>query len=176
MAAIRVPLLLLALLAFAAGCARSDAWDPGQARLLAGWCEDVARGRQRDADELQIPDPPPGFTAAAAWAAGDRLADGSRRPPAHLRTRAARWPALARALADGRVVTVPGSGLVAPRPGLTPAVRAAAEDLADAENLDRRSIDAVVSRLAGATAAGFPPAAAAQRDAQDAAAGGRPWR
>lgn len=161
-------LLVVVAIATLTGCARAPVIDEAHAVLLAGWIEDTVRGRSRDPGELAVEDAGSGLSAAAAWLCG------GARPPDVLRSRQARWNDLAAALAEGSVVTVPGLGLVAPRPGLARPLRLRAESLADGENLDRRSIDRI---LAGLCRDRDPVlrAAAAARDRADAAAGGRAW-
>lgn len=165
---------VFAALCLLAACARGNGLNPDQAVALAGWVEDVARGRSRDPDELAVEDAGSGLAAAAAWLRGAGQPGGATQPPEILRSRAARWPELGAALAAGAVVTVPGLGLVAPRPGLGREARARAEALADGENLDRRTLDRVLAGRSGERDL-LLRATAAARDRADAEAGGRPW-
>ena len=155
------------------GCG-SHRQDPTAAEYqrLASWIEDIARGLPRDPDELVSATASEGWAQATGWARGGEVS-GRRTPPPQVANRAARWPTLAAALRDGSLVLAP-TGLVAPRPDLPPAYRRVAEPLADQENLDRRSIDRIVSGLAG-DAQAWQAESTVLRTQRDREAGGKPW-
>jgi hypothetical protein len=165
------PVLLLAALLLAGCGAHRAAPSPDEHAHLASWIEDRARGLVRDPDELLIPTPSAGYAAAAGWARGGDH-DGQRTPPPQLLARTQRAARLNAAFSSGAVVAG-REGLVAPRPGLAPYPRREAEQLADAENLDRRTIDRVIGGLAG-DEQGWLAASRTVRAARDAAAGARP--
>ncbi len=165
-----IRILLLALLVLAgSGCATRTP-EPG---VLAWWIEDHVHGLPRRIEELQSSTPPP--AALLDFLAGDDV-DGQRSPPRLIQRRSARLPVLREALRDGHLLLQDGELL--PAPGLRGPARRAAEDLADAENLDRRQIDVLVLRLGAfgedATMR-YRDAIHAARAQYDREAGGRPW-
>lgn len=142
-------LIALLVLALAYGCAArpASAWQPGEAEAVAWWCEDVAHGLNRDPGEVAFIGGSPRADEVAGWIGGSQIR-GHYEPPRRLAARRARWPAIAAALASGDALPAGDSGLLMPFPGVEPARRAAVNALIDAENDDRRFIDAVV-RAAG---------------------------
>ena len=142
-------LFALAAVILTLGCAArpASAWQPEEAEAVAWWCEDLAHGHDREPGELEFIAGSARASAVACWAAGVAARAGWE-PPRRLAARRARWPALASALASGSVLPAGDSGLLMPFPGVAPAQRAAVAALVDAENDDRRFLDAVV-RAAG---------------------------
>ena len=158
------------LLCSGCGSHRAQA-TPTEHAHLASWIEDRARGLPREADELLIPSPSAGYAEAAGWARGGDH-DGQHTAPPQITLRAARAQRVAAACVSGALVAAP-DGLVAPRPGLAPTTRREAEQLADSENIDRRTIDRIVGGLTG-DSQGWLTASIRLRSARDAEAGARP--
>lgn len=142
-------LIACLVLVLASGCTTrpASAWQPGEAEAVAWWCEDLAHGLVRDPGEIAFLAGSPRAEEVARWAAGSRIRDRWE-PPRRLAARRERWRALAAALADGSVLPAGDSGLLMPFPGVEPGRRAAVAALVDAENDDRRFLDAVI-RAAG---------------------------
>lgn len=164
-------LVIAAVLASAAlaSCAgRQEADDP--VTIAAWWIEDRARGIARRSDELRLLPPDPGLDRLAAWVDGD---------VPQLAARSRRWPQLTALFATGEIVLADGrfTGLVAPRPEPSGSLPADAAAIADAENHDRRLLDALArSRLGVAEQiARWNAVIAAIRREQDQAAGATTW-
>jgi hypothetical protein len=138
--------LLMALVVLLTGCQDRQVLSPDEGRIVAWYVEDIAHGHPRRPDELLVTDASVRMQRIAAWAVGDHIRD-LQEPPEVLRTRRQRLPALAAAFAQNQIVLAPG-GLVAPRPGLADDLGAIAATLADAENHDRRSLDAIIAGMA----------------------------
>lgn len=138
-------LIAVAALLTCLGCAfrPASAWQPAEAEIAAWWCEDVAHGLVRDPGELDLVAGSPRAADVARWAAGSDLA-GRWDMPHRLAARKARWPAIQALLASGEAIRAGDSGLLSPAPGVVPARRSAVSTLVDAENDDRRFIDAIV--------------------------------
>lgn len=168
-------LLALGLLA---GCTRSHPGvQPEELRIAARWIEDVAHGIPRRAGELDPVQASEEQRRLAAWAIGDDIS-GRRVPPRQLRARVARWPSLAAALRSRLLLIDRERGLVGPEPTLAPGDFALAAGIADAENADRRTIDAIVLARAQASqeaTAWYADAVRSARVELDAAAGGSAW-
>ncbi len=171
--------LLLALSLALSGCTRTR---PGvqfdELRVLANWIEDTTHGIPRRSGELELFGATAEFNQAAQWAAGSHIGD-QQRPPPQIQARMSRAPALAAALRS-QVVLIDGKqGLIGPAPGLSGAEFLLAAQIADAENHDRRTNDAIVlSRsLASAEAAAYyRETARLARVTLDLAAGGHAWQ
>ena len=158
------------------GCTRTR---PGvqldELRILANWIEDTAHGIPRRSGELELVEASAEFMQAAQWAGGSQIGENRRLPP-QINARRTRAPALAAALRSAVVLIDRRQGLVGPAPTLTGAEFQLAAQITDAENHDRRTVDAlVISRsTASAEAAGwYREAARAARVALDVAAGGQ---
>ena len=168
-------LLLIALLALAAcgGSPRRE-FVAGEADLVAWWCEDVARGHARSAGELRTEDSSAALERVAAWA-GTRSAVGDL--PQQLAARRARWPVVRSLLRQGLLVLVE-PGLVAVRPDASADDRSLAQPVADAENQERRTLEALVLSLAqpdDATTRRYRAALRAARIGLDQGVGGTLW-
>jgi hypothetical protein len=151
--------VLLAIAMAGCGVPRQEAAE--RATATAWWIEDRAHGLLRDPAELALDGGGERQTAIRRWLTGP--------PPARrFADRCARWPQLAPLIAQGRLQLMPG-GLLAPQPaedgGLDPRHTA----LADAENEDRRLVDALVVEWYGLAVDGdaFLAAAAQARAALD---------
>jgi hypothetical protein len=137
---------------------------------LTWWIEDAARGVPRSVDELLTATPPD--ARLLAYLHGDETPRGQR-PPLLIARRAARGPELRAAFQAGHVVLIDGE--VAPLPRLRGPERRAADAVADAENADRRQLDALVMALGDLTAEDYLPRIRAVRTALDQAQGGQVW-
>jgi hypothetical protein len=167
-----VPLAALAL----AACGDRRNLRPDEAEIVAWWIEDVAHGLPRRAEELRLVDASERMAHVADWASGDEIR-GERQPPRLLLARRNRHALLATMLEHGQAV-LDGKGLLAPRPGLELAEREVVEPVVDAENRDRRQLDAIVLALADVQqdgAADFLAAARKARTELDQQAGGKIW-
>lgn len=166
------------LIAVLGGCTRSyPGVQPEELQVAARWIEDVAHGIPRRAGELDPVAASDEQRRLAAWVAGDDIS-GRRELPRQLKARATRWPALAAALRSRLLLIDRSRGLVGPAPNLIGGDFTLAAGIADAENADRRTIDAIVLSRAQASqeAAGwYAEAVRAARVDLDAAAGGSSW-
>ena len=172
---IRLALALVASLVLA-GCARTHSGiQPEELLITARWCEDVARGIPRRPGELELVEASAQQRQLAQWLAGDDIS-GRFVPPHLLRERAARWPSVAAGLRSGVLLRDQERGLVGPAPTLAPGDFTLAAALADAENHDRRTLDALIlSRVEVSRGAErwYADAVLAARREADAAAGGQ---
>ena len=160
------------------GCTRTR---PGiqadELRILANWIEDTVHAIPRRVGELELLQASNEYRQAAQWASGSQIGDQRRLPP-QIKSRITRGGALAAALRSGVVLIDRKQGMVGPAPELTGAEFLLAAQIADAENHDRRTGDAVVlSRsTASVEAAGwYREAVREARVALDLAAGGSEW-
>jgi hypothetical protein len=161
------------LLAACGGAPRRDL-APGEAELVAWWCEDVARGQRRSAGELRTEHASAALGRVAAWA---ETPSASGAWPQQLATRRARWPVVRSLLRQGVLVVVE-PGLLAVRPGAGADERALAQPVADAENQERRTLEALVLSLAqpdDAITRRYRSALRAARTTLDEGAGGKRW-
>jgi hypothetical protein len=161
-----------------AGCLRTyPGATPDELTYTARWIEDAAHGIPRRPGELDLDASTPELAQVAAWLTGGPYSD--RHPlPHQIADRLARRPAITSALRNGVLLIDPERGLLGPSPHLASAEFGLAAGLADAENHDRRSADAIVlARSAcGETAAQrYTAAVIAARVALDTADGGRRW-
>jgi hypothetical protein len=131
-----------------ASCEQERGLPPDQMDLVAWYIEDVAHGNARDPGELVLPDAGEAMSKIAIWLAGGQVRD-QHIPPKQLETRRDRWPALRSLFLQGQVVALE-DGLVAPSPGLDSDDRLYVLPVVDAENHDRRNIDALVIGLSAA--------------------------
>ncbi len=175
----RYVLLLMGMaLVSLASCTRTP---PGvqheEMRILANWIEDSVHGIPRRPGELELFGASAEFTLAAQWAMGNAIRE-RRIPPQQIQARITRAPALKAALRSHVVHIEARQGMVGPAPQLTGADFVLAAQIADNENRDRRTIDAVVlsrSEASSEAAAWYREAAREARVAQDLAAGGTEW-
>lgn len=167
-------LLVLLLLAVACGSAPRRELTPREAELVAWWCEDVARGLARSPGELRIEQSSAALERVANWA-GTRSAIGDL--PLQLSARRARWPVVRSLLRQGILVVVE-PGLVAVRPDAPADERSLAQPVADTENQERRTLEALVLSLAqpdDGTTRRYRAALRKARMELDQAAGGTVW-
>lgn len=173
---VRASLLLVLLLFVLAGCGGAPRRElaPREADLVAWWCEDVARGHDRSPGELRTEDASAALARLATWAS-TRSAIGDL--PQQLVSRRARWPVVRSLLRQGVLVLVE-PGLLAVDPGASADERSLAQPVADTENQDRRTLEALVLALAqpdDATTRRYRAALRAARFDLDQAIGGRVW-
>lgn len=170
--------LALTVVVALSGCTRTrPGVQPDEVRILANWIEDTVHGIPRRSGELELLEASDEFRQAAQWASGSQVGDQRRLPP-QIQSRITRASALAAALRSRVVLIDRKQGLVGPAPDLTGAEFLLSAQIADAENHDRRTGDAVVlSRsTASAEAAGwYRDAVREARVALDLAAGGSEW-
>lgn len=174
----RIAAMILAITVALCGCTRTR---PGvqaeELRILANWIEDTTHGIPRRTGELELLTASAEYAQAAQWAGGSQIGDRQRLPP-QIQARIDRASALSAALRSQIVLIDRRQGLVGPAPSLTGAEFLLAAQIADAENRDRRTGDAlVISRSkASAEAAGwYRDAVRDARLALDLAAGGSEW-
>lgn len=144
--------------------------------LVTWFIEDVVHGNQRNPQELVLPDSSEEMERLATWLAGTSIRD-QYHPPLQVAARRDRWPALKALFRQGQAVVL-DDGLVAANPQVAKEDQSYALPIVDAENLDRRAIDALVIGLARAdrSQAGLWVArAAAARIALDTQGGAKRW-
>jgi hypothetical protein len=181
-------LAALALCGLAPGCANTRALSSDERELAVWFIEDVAHGHPRRPAELALTAPSTTMHRLADWLSGGtsgRYQQGGERapeeyhPPGALAARVERWPSLRALFAAHQVVALKG-GLVAARPDLKAEDAVIALPVVDHENLDRRSLDALVVGMvdegsgSGDRRAWLELAAATRREL-DLQAGAEPW-
>ena len=169
----RLLLITLVVLTACGGGPRREL-APQEADLVAWWCEDIARGHQRSAGELRTEHASAALARVATWA-GTRSPSGDL--PQQLATRRARWPVVRSLLEQGVLVLVE-PGLVAVRPDASADERSLAQPVADSENQERRTLEALVLSLAqpdDAVTRRYRSALRAARFTLDQGAGGTRW-
>ena len=172
------PVLLAACALAIAGCLRAyPGATPDELVYTARWIEDAAHGIPRRPGELDLDGRTPEQAQVAAWLTGGEFSD--RHPlPRQLADRVARRTAITSALRNGVLLIDAKRGLLGPSPDLASAEFGLAAGLADAENHDRRSTDAIVlarSACGEAAAKRYLTAVITARGALDSADGGRRW-
>ncbi len=145
--------------------------------IIAWYFEDVAHGVPRRPEELRLVDGSERMLRIAEWAEGSTI-HGVREQPRPLKARCARFPLLKTMLGRGQAVVMADSGLLAPRPDLPNDEAELVEPVVDAENQDRRLLDAIVLSMAKAYESEADAYLRAARDARidlDRRAGGSLW-
>ena len=147
--------LLLPLFLLLTSCGTQRELSIDECELTVWFIEDIAHAQARRPEELQLATPSTAMKRLASWLCGGtegRYQSGGQRapetyhPPGPLAARANRWPSLHALFLAHQVVVLP-SGLVAARPGLSTDDEAAALQLVDPENLDRRALEALVAGM-----------------------------
>lgn len=144
--------------------------------LVTWFIEDVVHGNPRNPQELVLPDSSEEMQRLATWLAGTSVRD-QYHPPLQVATRRDRWPALKALFRQGQAVVL-DDGLVAANPQLPKEDQSYALPIVDAENLDRRAINALVISLARADrseATTWVARATAARIALDTQGGAKRW-
>lgn len=166
----------LSLLIWFSSCAESRALPPEHADLIAWYIEDVAHGNVRKSDELVLTPSSDAMERVATWLAGGMVRD-QHIPPRQVASRRERWPALKALYLQGLVVVL-DDGLVAATPTLAKEDQAYVLPVIDSENLDRRSINALVISMVQADrneASLWLARSATARIALDTQAGAKRW-
>jgi hypothetical protein len=177
---IRGCLLILLIVWSGTACSSSRSLRQEEADIVVWYIEDCAHGNQRQPGEVQLVDGSAAMTEVARFLTGSSQ-DGEAVPPRMLDARQRRWPALKGLFRSGLAVVVadgPHRGLVAPNKGLSSADLSVASDLVDAENSDRRLLDALVlsaAGLEGGRQQRYRDAVAGIRIELDTAAGATVW-
>ena len=169
-------LLAMIVLSVLVGCGGPRPFTADHAELVAWWIEDVVRGAPREPDELRLTEPTTASDRVATWAAGSTVR-GESLPPPQVVARRARWPALRALFRQGMIVET-DYALVAARPDLARDDQDYVLPVIDAENHDRRAIEAVVAALAqlkGADLVAWVANARKARLTQDVEAGAKRW-
>ena len=168
---------LVAVIALSSCTRTRPGVQPEEVRILANWIEDTVHGIPRRPGELELLEASADYQQAAQWAGGSQIGDQRRLPP-QIQSRITRAVALAAALRSRVVLIDRTHGLIGPAPDLTGAEFLLAAQIADAENHDRRTGDAVVlsrSRASAEAALWYREAVREARVALDLAAGGNAW-
>lgn len=116
--------------------------------LVTWFIEDIAHGKTRNPQELVVPDSSEEMDRIATWLAGGSVRDHYQ-PPRQVASRRDRWPALKAMFLQSQVVVL-DDGLVGANPQQSKDDQAYALPIVDAENLDRRALDALVISMARA--------------------------
>ena len=171
---------MLALLLFAAwvltGCGEPRGVTGEQIDLVAWYIEDVAHGQTRNPQELKLSDRTPEMDNIATWLAGASLRE-QHQPPRQLASRRDRWPEVKALFAQGHAVVL-DDGLIGANPKSTREDQTYALPIVDAENRDRRSLDALLislSKCDRAEAKIWVARMAAARVALDVQGGAKRW-
>ncbi len=170
---------LLGVCAYAlllSGCGEPRGVSPEQVELVAWYVEDVAHEQRRDPRELTIPGSSEELTRIASWLTGTTVQE-QRLPPRQLAARRERWPVLKALFLQGQTVVL-DDGLVAANPTTSKEDQAYALPFVDAENRDRRTIDALLISMADAdhrAAKDWRARLTAARIALDVQGGAKRW-
>lgn len=116
--------------------------------LVTWFIEDVAHGNVRNPQELVLPDSNDELERIASWLAGGSERD-QYQPPRQIASRRDRWPVLKALFLQSQAVVL-DDGLVGANPQQSKEDQAYALSIIDAENLDRRALDALVISMARA--------------------------
>lgn len=149
--------------------------------LVTWFIEDVVHGNSRNPQELVLPDSNEEMERLALWLADGQARDAQTpdryQPPPQVASRRDRWPVLKALFLQGQAVLL-DDGLVAANPQLEKEDRAYALPIVDAENHDRRTLDALVISMARADrsqAKVWLARSVAARLALDAQGGAKRW-
>lgn len=129
-----LPVLLLVGLAGCGGAPRDLSRD--EARLVAWWCEDWARGVARESGELRTVGGSVALNRIADWI-DTRTVTATRH---HLTSRRQRWPVVRGFLSSGTLSTT-DDGLLVVSATASGETASLAQQIADAENQDRRTVE-----------------------------------
>jgi len=168
--------IMLVLLALTA-CGAVRGLSNDHAELVAWYIEDVARGTPRNPDELVLPMTTPEMARIASWLSGSKIKD-KRVQPRQIDERQKRWAAIHSLFIQGQVVILT-DGLLAPAPALSRTDQMYILPVVDAENQDRRSLDALIVSMSNSNHDGakrWVTTTAAARLALDTKAGATHWR
>ncbi len=145
----RAMLALLACLPFVlTGCGAARGVNNDNIDLVTWFIEDVAHGQTRNPQELVLPNSSEEMERLATWLTGTSVGD-QYHPPRQLANRRERWSVIKTLFRQGQAVVL-DDGLIAASPQLPKDDQAYALPIIDAENLDRRALDALVIAVAKA--------------------------
>lgn len=178
-----VPLTRRSLLLCVVACAllSSGCGDPrgvagDQIDLVAWYIEDVAHGQPRNPQELRVTNPTPEMDRIATWLAGTTVRE-QHQPPRQLASRRDRWPEVKALFVQGHAVVL-DDGLIGANPKASREDQTYALPIVDAENRDRRSLEALLISMAKcnhAEAKTWVARMAAARVQLDTQAGAKRW-
>lgn len=158
------------------GCGQTRGVRNDDIDLVTWFIEDLVHGLARNPQELVLPNSNEEMTRIATWLVGGNVRD-QYQPPRQVAMRRDRWPALKALFLQGQAVVL-DDGLVAANPQVTKEDQAYALPIIDAENLDRRAINALLISLARAdrgAATVWVTRSAAARVALDTQGGAKRW-
>lgn len=145
----RTALVTLALSPlFLTACGEPRGLSRDHIDLVTWFIEDVAHGNVRNPQELVLPDSSEEMERIATWLAGDNVRD-KYQPPRQVAARRDRWPALKALFLQSQAVVL-DDGLVGANPQASKDDQAYALPIVDAENRDRRALNALVISMAKA--------------------------
>jgi hypothetical protein len=158
------------------GCGETRGVRNDDIDLVTWFIEDLVHGLARNPQELVLPNSNEEMTRIASWLVGGNVRDHYQ-PPRQVAIRRDRWPVLKALFLQSQAVVL-DDGLVAANPQVTKEDQAYALPIIDAENFDRRAIDALLISLARAdrtAAAVWVARSAAARLALDTQGGAKRW-
>lgn len=167
---------LLGVLVLTSACGDPRGVSADQIDLVAWYVEDVAHGQTRNPQELRVTDATPEMERLATWLAGTTVREQNQ-PPRQLASRRERWPEVKALFVQGHAVVL-DDGLIGANPKSSREDQTYALPIVDAENRDRRSIDALLISLAKcnhAEAKSWVARMAAARVTLDTQAGAKRW-
>ncbi len=168
--------LMSVFIGFTSGCSSTRGLENNHAELVAWYIEDVVRGTARQPTELQVTNSNQALERVAGWLLGGDV-KGTHIHPNQIQDRMRRWSALRTLFIQGHVVVLQ-DGLVAPAQKLLREDKAYVLPVVDAENQDRRSIDALIISMSDAdrpAARQWLDQAAKARVTLDKQAGAQVW-
>lgn len=142
----RLPSLMSAPLALVlvlvSGCGEPRGVPTTDVDLVVWYIEDLVHGNPRNPQELVLPNSSEEMARIATWLAGGTVRE-QHLPPKQVASRRDRWPVLKSLFRQGQAVVL-DDGLVAANPLVSKDDLTYALPIIDAENLDRRSINALL--------------------------------
>ncbi|HEX3133895.1 MAG TPA: hypothetical protein VHX44_09985 [Planctomycetota bacterium] len=136
------------ILLLMSGCGDARGVNTTEVDLVAWFIEDLVHGNPRNPQELVLPNSSEEMERIATWLAGGTVRD-QYLPPRQVADRRDRWPALKALFRQGQAVVL-DDGLVAANPLVSKDDQAYALPIIDAENLDRRAINALLISMSKA--------------------------
>jgi hypothetical protein len=125
-------------------CSEPRGVTSDQMDLVIWYVEDVAHGQPRNPQELRVTNPTPEMDRIASWLSA---AGTNYQAPHKLSDRRERWPAIKSLIVQEHVVVL-DDGLLGANPAFSRTEQVHAMKIIDAENHDRRTIDALIINLA----------------------------
>ncbi len=158
------------------GCGEPRGVTGDHIDLVVFFIEDIAHGQQRNPLELKVSNATAEMNRIALWLGGI-VGRESYQPPQQLANRRDRWPEVKALFVQGHAVVL-DNGLIAANPKSRREDQTYALPIVDAENLDRRSLEALVISIARCThaeAKTWVAQFAAARIQLDTQAGAQRW-